>query len=122
MRRSRVPFSLGQKVEGRLTNLLEQDIVERSDGLSLRVSPVVIVNNPNGDVRLIVDMRQANTAVVREQYPIPTVDEILQSLNGSKVFSKLDLKWRFHQVELHPDSHGITTFAANDGLHLWRRQ
>ena len=66
-------------------------------------------------------MRQANTAVVRERYPIMTVDEILQLLDGSKVFSKLDLKWGFHQVELHPDSRGITTFAANDGLYRYKR-
>ena len=43
-----------------------------------------------------MDMRRANEAIVRERYPIPTVDEVLQSLNQSTVFSKLDLKWGYH--------------------------
>ena len=66
-------------------------------------------------------MRQANTAVVRERYPIPTVDEVLQTLNGSTVFSKLDLRWGFHQVELEESSRDITTFAVNDGLYRFKR-
>ena len=45
-----------------------------------------------------VHMRKANEAIVRERHPIPTVDDILYQLNGSKVFSKLDLKWGFHQI------------------------
>lgn len=50
--------------------------------------------------RLCVDMRKANSAIVREQHPIPTlVNEILHNLNGSRVFTKLNIKWAFHQVE-----------------------
>jgi hypothetical protein len=45
-------------------------------------------------------MRRANEAVVRERYPIPTVEEILQDLNQIKVYSKLDITWAFHQLEL----------------------
>ena len=66
-------------------------------------------------------MRQANTAVICERYPIPTVDEVLQALNGSAVFSKLDLHWRFHQVELDERSRNITTFAVADSLFRFKR-
>ena len=45
-----------------------------------------------------VHMRKANEAIVRELHPILKVDDILYQLNGSKVFSKLDLKWGFHQI------------------------
>ena len=44
-------------------------------------------------------MRRANEAIIRERLPIPTVDEVLEELNGSTVFSKLDLRHGFHQVE-----------------------
>ena len=54
-------------------------------------------------------MRRANEAIVRERLPIPTVDEVLESLNGSTVFSKLDLRWGFHQIELEPNSRDITS-------------
>ena len=56
-------------------------------------------------------MCRANEAIVRERLPIPTVDEVLESLNGSTVFSKLDLRWGFHQIELKPNSRDITAFA-----------
>ena len=66
-------------------------------------------------------MQRANEAIIRERYPIPTVDEVLQSLNQSTVFSKLDLKWGYHQLELHPDSRSITTFTTHRGLHQYKR-
>ena len=56
-------------------------------------------------------MRRANEAIVREMLPIPTVDEVLECLNGSTVFSKLDLRWGFHQIELEANSRDIISFA-----------
>ena len=58
---------------------------------------------PDGDIRVCVDMRRANEAIERERHPIPTIEEVLHDLNGSTVFSKLDLKWGFHQVELETE-------------------
>ena len=55
---------------------------------------------------------------MRRRYPIPTVDEVLHTMNGSKIFSKLDLKWGYHQLELSPESREITTFATPDGFFL----
>jgi len=66
-------------------------------------------------------MRRANEAIIRERYPIPTVDEVLQSLNQSTVFSKLDLKWGYQQFELHPDSRTITAFTTHCGLYQYKR-
>ena len=61
-------------------------------------------------------MRRANVTIIRECYPIATMDEVFQSLNQSIVFSKLDLKSGYHQLELHPDSCSITTFIIQCGL------
>ncbi|XP_032223551.2 uncharacterized protein K02A2.6-like [Nematostella vectensis] len=63
----------------------------------------------------------AYEAVVRELHPIPTVDEILYNLNGSTTFSKLDLKWGFHQIELDEQSRVITTFVTHEGLFRYKR-
>ena len=71
------------------------DIIEKVSNPSQWVSP-----KPNEEVRLCVDMRKANCVVEREQYPITTIDEVLQDMNNSKVFSKLDLRWGYHQIEL----------------------
>ncbi|XP_033760746.1 uncharacterized protein K02A2.6-like [Pecten maximus] len=72
-------------------------------------------------MRLCVDMRQANTAIIRERHPIPTVDEVIHDLNQSTVFNKLDLKWAFHQIELSEASRPITTFVTHKGLYRYKR-
>ena len=66
-------------------------------------------------------MRRANQAVTRERYPIPTVDEVIQDLNQSKVFSKLDIRLAYHQIELTPDSREITAFMTHKGVYRYKR-
>ena len=63
---------------------------------------MVVVPKVNGDIRLCIDMRRANETIIRERYAIPTIDDILTYLNQSQVFSKLDIKWTYHQIELEP--------------------
>jgi len=50
-----------------------------------------------------------------------TLAKITQDMNGSKIFSKLDLKWGYHQLELTPDSREITTFVTHCGLFRYKR-
>ena len=91
----RVPFALREKVTAKVEELIAMDIVERVDGPTSWVSPVVVVPKASGDIRLCVDMRKANQAIIRERIPILTVDEVLENLNGGRVFSKLDLRLGF---------------------------
>ena len=117
----RTLFSLRSKVEEKVKELIDLEIREPAAGPTPWVNPVVVVPKSQGDIRLCIDMRRANEAILRERHPIPTVDEILQSLNGSKVFSKLDLRWGYHQLELTDDSRGITTFVTHCGLFRYKR-
>ena len=66
-------------------------------------------------------MRKANDAIVREKFPIPTADDILHEINGSKVFSKLDLKYGYHQLELEEKSREITTTVTHKGYYRYTR-
>ena len=66
-------------------------------------------------------MRRANEAVQRKRHPIPTIDEVLLDMNQSTMFSKLDLKWGFHQIELAEESKGINTFSTHCGLYRYKR-
>ena len=77
----------------------------------------MVVPKGDGDIRVCVDMRRANEAIIRERLPIPTVEELLNDLNGSTVFSKIDLKWGFHQILLSDDSRHISTFVTHRGLY-----
>ena len=117
----KTPFSLRSKVENKIKELVDLDIIEPVEGPTPWVNPVVVVPKPGGDIRLCIDMRRANEAIRRARHPIPTVDEITQSISGSKIFSKLDLKWGYHQLELSPEFREITTFATHCGLFRYKR-
>ena len=116
----RVPFHVRGKVENKLEELLKLGIIEKVTEPTPWVSPVVAV--PKGEeVRLVVDMRRANEAILRNHYPIPTLEELLEEFNGCSVFSKIDLKMGYHLIELHPDSRPITTFSTHAGLFRYTR-
>ena len=67
-------------------------------------------------------MRKANEAILRERHLIPTVDEVLQDMTqSSAVFTKLDLKWGYHQLKLSDESCDITTFTTHAGLYRYKR-
>lgn len=117
----RIPIPLEEKVDKKITELLQRDIIEKVEGPSSWISPIVPILKENGDVRLCVDMRRANTAIMRENHPLPTMDRILPRIRNAKVFSKLDIKDAFHQLELHPDSRYITTFISSKGLYRYKR-
>ena len=117
----RIPFSRREKVSEKIVELEKLDVIEKVTGPTRWLSPLVAVEKPNGDVRICIDMRQPNQAIIRERHPVPTVEETIQEMSGGKVFSKLDLNMAYHQVELHPDSREITTFAGPDGLYRYKR-
>ena len=80
-------------IRDRLDELLAKDIIEEVSYNPIEwVSPLVVVPKTDGDVRICLDMRRANSAIEWERHPIPTIEEVLYDLNGSTVFSKLDLK------------------------------
>lgn len=63
----------------------------------------------------------ANRAIQRERHPTPTVDELVDALNGATVFSKLDLRSGYHQLVLAQESRYITTFVTHEGLRRYTR-
>lgn len=108
----RVPLELEKKVAARVEELVQKDIIEKVDGHSSWASPLVVVPKTNGDIRLCVDMRRANKAVLVETFPFPNIEEMMVKLNGAQVFSKIDIKDAYYQVRLAEDSRDITTFIT----------
>ena len=117
----RIPFHTRKKVEQEIKKLLDMDIIERVYGPTPWVSPLVTCTKPNGDLRICVDMRHPNEAIIRERHPMPTVDDIIHDLNGAQYFSKLDLCKGYHQLELEAESRYITTFSTHLGLFRYKR-
>ena len=119
----RIPFHVRRQVEDKLRQLESEDIIERAEGLTVWVSPIVVVPKPSkpNEIRIYVDMRSLNQAFIRERHVIPTIDDVVSDLNGCKVFSKIDLNQGYHQIPIHSDSRQFTTFSTQVGLFRYKR-
>ena len=119
----KIPFHLREKVDKQLEQLQCGDISEHvpEDEKTDWVSPIVCIPKKNDEIHICVDTGAANRAIKHVRHLIPTVNDIALDLNGAKVFSKLDVTQAFHQLELSPQSQGITTFTTHIGLFQYKR-
>ena len=66
-------------------------------------SPTILVKTTDGSWRLYIDFRKLNSVTKKDAHPLPRVENIFDTLAGSKFFTTLDLEMEYHQVELHLD-------------------
>ncbi|GFU11707.1 retrovirus-related Pol polyprotein from transposon 297 [Trichonephila clavipes] len=88
----RVPLALQPKLKSTLDRLEKEGIVSKVNKPTDWVQSLVIVEKPNGNLRLCLDPRDHNKVIKREQYQIPCTDDIISRLEGKKIFSVVDLK------------------------------
>ena len=116
----RLPFAIRDQVSAELKRLEDLDIIERVDA-SEWISALVVAHKKSGDVRLCVDLRDVNKAIVEDKFPIPNIQELISELRGATVFSTLDLTSAYHQLLLHEESRDLTTFITLEGLFRFKR-
>ena len=110
----RIPFALRRKVEELVDDMLQKKVIHPSK--SPWASPVVLVAKKNGDTRFCVDYRRLNSVTKMDVYPLPRIDDMLDSLSEARVFSTLDLASGFWQVEVERASQEKTAFITHHGL------
>ena len=79
-------------------------------------SPIVLVRKKDGSTRFFVDYRKVNAVTHKDAYPLPRVDDTLDTLSGSIWFSTIDLKSGYWQVEVAPKDREKTAFCTQEGL------
>lgn len=117
----KVPFALKKKLKLKLEEM-EGTIIEKVNEPSNWVSSMVVVTKRNSkDLRICIDPTDLNKAIKRPHYPLPTIEEILPNLGKARIFSVLDAKNGFWQVELDEESSFLTTFNTPFGRYRWKR-
>ena len=118
----RLPILLQKQVDQELDRLLQLGVLEKVDTPPTWVNPLHVAAKKNGGIRICVDMKKANTAIIREPYQIPTLEEFRHEFNGCTIFSTLDLNQGYHQLTLlHENSRDLTAFAARKGILRYTR-
>ena len=98
-----------------LSEMLERDVIKPS--CSPWASPVVLVKKKDGTSCFCVDYCKVNTVTRKDAYPLPRVDDLLDTLAGSRLFSTLDLISGYWQVEIYPRDKEKTAFCTSEGLY-----
>ena len=73
-------------------------------------APVLFVKNKDDTLRLCIDYRQLNKVTIKNKYPLPRIDDLFDQLGGASIFSKIDLRLRYHQVRIKGEDIHKTTF------------
>ncbi|KAJ9511053.1 hypothetical protein QJQ45_002859 [Haematococcus lacustris] len=106
------------EMKKQITAFLAQGIIEPSS--SPYAAPVLFVKKKSGELRMCVDYRQLNKQTLRDQYPLPRIDDLFDKLAGCTVFSSLDLQAGYHQIRIPAEDVPKTAFRTPDGHYQYK--
>ena len=84
-------------------------------------APSILVPKKDGSYRLVVDYRGLNKQVEKTCWPLPRINDVIDSLEGNMFFSSIELTAGYFQMALKEDSQNLTAFNTPMGLYKWRR-
>lgn len=96
-------------------------IIEKYEGATEWLSPIVPVIKKDGNIRICIDMRKANEAVERGIYAIPSVEILVSTIKPGTKFSKIDFSNAYFHFELEKNSRNITAFISTTGVYRFKR-
>ncbi len=110
-----VPLPLRKKVKEELACMESMGVISKIDVPTPSCAGMVVVPKKDGTVRICVDLKPLNTAVLHEPQPLPKVEDTLAQWSGAKVCSKLDANSGFWQIPIEEKSRHLTTFITPFG-------
>ena len=109
----RIPPNQWAEVREYIQKALDRKVIRPSS--SPYAAPIVLVRKPSGELRMCIDYRQLNAKTKKDSYPLPRIEDALESLKGAKYFSSLDLAHGYHQVPMSEKDIEKTAFRVGTG-------
>lgn len=117
----KVPVAIKEKVKEHIDNLYQRGVLTPVDVPTDWISSVVIVTKQSGDIRLCIDPKPLNSALKRNHYPSPLIDDLLSDLENVELFSVAGAINGLWHLELDEESSFLTTFGTPWGRYRWIR-
>ena len=117
----KVSFAMHDKVKTSLQKMENDGVIIRQNEATEWVNSMVTVIKSDGSVRICLDPRDLNKAILREHYPMKTIEEIVPKMQNAKVFSKLDAIKGFWQMKIDEKSQKLCTFNTPFGRYSFKR-
>jgi hypothetical protein len=106
------------ELKKQLEDLLDKKFVRLS--VSPWGAPVLLVKKKDGSMRLCIDYRQLNKVKIKNRYPLPRIDDLMDQLVGARVFSKIDLRSGYHQIKVKDEDMQKTAFRTRYGHYEYK--
>ncbi|TPX47565.1 hypothetical protein SeLEV6574_g02595, partial [Synchytrium endobioticum] len=108
-----------QELRRYIDDMLNLGLIRQS--ISPFASPIFFVPKPGGDgLRPCVDYRDLNERLIKDAYPLPLIDSLVDFLSTAKVFSKIDLRSAYHQIRIAEGQEGLTSFRCQFGQYEYK--